>query len=272
MSVTLSNVNISIASKPIVHNISMEIRDGQRVGLIGSSGSGKSMIARAIMGLLPQQASLSGTIIVNGTQVVGMSDNELANLRGAAMGMVFQNPATSLNPLLRVREQIELPLKLHYDLPADDRAARVETMARKVGLPAELLGRFPHQLSGGQQQRVGIATALITSPRLIIADEPTTALDSITQRQIIDLLVSLVDEAHASMLFITHDFSVLAHATQYCYVLGDGEIIERGRTAQLLDAPQHDYTKTLVHAAQTLSLHTDTRSAAHTEGARNERA
>ena len=118
MSVDLQSVNVSIAGRQIVRDVCLQIRDGQRVGLIGSSGSGKSMIARAIMGLLPQDTQLSGSINVNGTQTVGMNDVQLARLRGAAMGMVFQNPAASLNPLLRVREQIELPLKLHYDLPA----------------------------------------------------------------------------------------------------------------------------------------------------------
>ena len=257
MSVDLQSVNVSIAGRQIVHDVCLQIRDGQRVGLIGSSGSGKSMIARAIMGLLPQDAQLSGSINVNGTQTVGMNDVQLARLRGAAMGMVFQNPAASLNPLLRVREQIELPLKLHYDLPAQDRAERVANMAAKVGLPADVLDRFPHQLSGGQQQRVSIATALITSPRLIIADEPTTALDSITQQQILELLVGLVDEAGASTLFVTHDFSVLASATQYCYVLREGSIVDAGRTDALLADPADEYTAMLVTAARALSLHVD---------------
>lgn len=143
MSVDLQSVNVSIAGRQIVRDVCLQIRDGQRVGLIGSSGSGKSMIARAIMGLLPQDTQLSGSINVNGTQTVGMNDVQLARLRGAAMGMVFQNPAASLNPLLRVREQIELPLKLHYDLPAQGRAERVANMAAKVGLPADVLDRFP---------------------------------------------------------------------------------------------------------------------------------
>ena len=245
MSVDLQSVNVSIAGRQIVRDVCLQIRDGQRVGLIGSSGSGKSMIARAIMGLLPQDTQLSGT------QTVGMNDVQLARLRGAAMGMVFQNPAASLNPLLRVREQIELPLKLHYDLPAQDRAERVANMAAKVGLPADVLDRFPHQLSGGQQQRVSIATALI------IADEPTTALDSITQQQILELLVGLVDEAGASMLFVTHDFSVLASATQYCYVLREGSIVDAGRTDALLADPADEYTAMLVTAARALSLHVD---------------
>ncbi len=254
MGVSINHLTIRIGGAPIVSDVHIDVCDGQRVGLIGASGSGKSMIARAMMGLLPVAATVSGSIDVNGEQIVGMQDRDWAALRGAAIGMVFQNPGASLNPLLTVGRQIALPLELHYDLTAEDRQARVLAMMRKVGLdeslpgaslnplltvgrqialPLELhydltaedrqarvlammrkvgldeslIGRHPHELSGGQQQRVGIATALITSPRLIIADEPTTALDSMTQRQIVELLVSLVDEAGAAMLFITHDFS-----------------------------------------------------------------
>ena len=152
--------------------------------------------------------------------------------------MVFQNPGASLNPVLPVGRQVELPLRLHYDLTRSERVERVNAMLAKVGLPADVAAKFPHELSGGQRQRVGIATALITSPRLIVADEPTTALDSITQRQIVDLLVSLVDEAGASMLFITHDFSVLT----------------RAETAAMLAAPQDERTARLVRAARTLTL------------------
>jgi peptide/nickel transport system ATP-binding protein len=144
------------------------------------------------------------------------------------VGAVFQNPAASLNPVMTVAQQIALPLRLHYDLTKAERADRVNALLSKVGLDLDMAGKYPHELSGGQQQRVGIATALITSPRFIIADEPTTALDSITQRQIVDLLTSLVDDAGASMLFITHDFSVLARATTRCYVLDAGRIVESG--------------------------------------------
>ena len=161
----------------------------------------------------------------------------MADLRGRYMGMVFQNPAAALNPVMTVAQQIGLPLYLHYDLSLDERLDRVKAMLDKVGLSQDALLKYPHQLSGGQQQRVGIATALITSPRFIIADEPTTALDSITQRQIVDLLTSLVDDAGASMLFITHDFAVLARATTRCYVLDGGSIAETGTTASLLREP-----------------------------------
>ncbi|MGO4922825.1 ABC transporter ATP-binding protein [Bifidobacterium choerinum] len=255
MGVVVDDLRVAIASRPILHGVHLEVRDGQRVGLVGPSGSGKSMISRAIMGLLPPTAERSGSIELGGRQLVGLPDVEMAALRGAAVGMVFQNPGTSLNPLLTVGRQIALPLALHYELTADEREARVRAMMRKVGLPADLYGRRPHELSGGQQQRVGIATALITSPRLIIADEPTTALDSMTQRQIVDLLVSLVDEAGAALLFITHDFSVLARATRYCYVLDAGRIVEQGRTQALLDDPHTPQARTLVGAARRLTLH-----------------
>ena len=256
MSVSIRNLNIVIDGMPIVHDVDMDIADGERVGLIGSSGSGKSMIAKSIMGLLPLSAQVSGSIDMGGTEIVGASDQAIADLRGRYVGMVFQNPSAALNPVMTVAQQIALPLRLHYDLTKAERAERVNTMLDKVGLDRDVAGTYPHELSGGQQQRVGIATALITSPRFIIADEPTTALDSITQRQIVDLLTSLVDDAGASMLFITHDFSVLARATTRCYVLDAGRIVESGPTTDLLAAPTTLQAQRLVAAARTLTLHT----------------
>ena len=231
MSVDVRGLKITIGGKPIVSDADMTIADGERVGLIGSSGSGKSMIAKAMLGLLPLTAVTNGSIDMGGTEIIGASERALADLRGRYVGAVFQNPAASLNPVMTVAQQIALPLRLHYDLTKAERADRVDALLSKVGLDLDMAGKYPHELSGGQQQRVGIATALITSPRFIIADEPTTALDSITQRQIVDLLTSLVDDAGASMLFITHDFSVLARATTRCYVLDAGRITDsQGRT------------------------------------------
>lgn len=197
MSVSIRNLNIVIDGMPIVHDVDMDIADGERVGLIGSSGSGKSMIAKSIMGLLPLSAQVSGSIDMGGTEIVGASDQAIADLRGRYVGMVFQNPSAALNPVMTVAQQVALPLRLHYDLTRDERLDRVKAMFAKVRLPEDVLNKYPHELSGGQQQRVGIAAALVTSPRLIIADEPTTALDSITQRQIVDLLASLVDDSGA---------------------------------------------------------------------------
>ena len=255
MSVSIRNLNIVINGMPIVHDVDMDIADGERVGLIGSSGSGKSMIAKSIMGLLPLSAQVSGSIDMGGTEIVGASDQAIADLRGRYVGMVFQNPSAALNPVMTVAQQVALPLRLHYDLTRDERLDRVKAMFAKVRLPEDVLNKYPHELSGGQQQRVGIAAALVTSPRLIIADEPTTALDSITQRQIVDLLTSLVDESGASMLFITHDFAVLNRATTRCYVLECGRIAESGDTDALLDQPRTDAGHRLVRSARALSLH-----------------
>lgn len=254
MGVDIRDLRIAIGGKEIVHGVDLSIGDGERVGLIGSSGSGKSMIARAMLGLLPPDVTVAGSVMLGGSEVIGAADRTLADLHGRYTGMVFQNPGASLNPVLPVGRQVELPLRLHYDLTRSERVERVNAMLAKVGLPADVAAKFPHELSGGQRQRVGIATALITSPRLIVADEPTTALDSITQRQIVDLLVSLVDEAGASMLFITHDFSVLTRATTRCVVLDEGSVVETGETAAMLAAPQDERTARLVRAARTLTL------------------
>ena len=210
--------------------------------------------ARAMMGLLPATAQVTGSVELGGTQVIGASDAAVADLRGRYVGMVFQNPSAALNPVMTVAQQVGLPLYLHYDLSLTERSERVTAMLAKVGLGEDVLAKYPHELSGGQRQRVGIATALVTSPRLIIADEPTTALDSITQRQIVDLLTSLVDDAGASMLFITHDFAVLARATTRCYVLDGGSIAETGTTASLLQAPASEPARRLVDAARLLTL------------------
>lgn len=255
MSAVIRHLNIAINGKPIVDDVDLDIADGERVGLVGSSGSGKSMIARAMMGLLPATAQVTGSVELGGTQIVGASDAAVADLRGRYVGMVFQNPAAALNPVMTVAQQVGLPLYLHYDLSLDERSERVTAVLAKVGLGEDVLVKYPHELSGGQRQRVGIATALVTSPRLIIADEPTTALDSITQRQIVDLLTSLVDESGASMLFITHDFAVLNRATTRCYVLENGRIEESGDTTALLDHPHTDAGHRLVQSARALSLH-----------------
>ena len=255
MSAVIRHLNIAINGKPIVDDVDLDIADGERVGLVGSSGSGKSMIARAMMGLLPATAQVTGSVELGGTQIVGASDAAVADLRGRYVGMVFQNPSAALNPVMTVAQQVGLPLYLHYDLSLTERSERVTAMLAKVGLGEDVLAKYPHELSGGQRQCVGIATALVTSPRLIIADEPTTALDSITQRQIVDLLTSLVDESGASMLFITHDFAVLNRATTRCYVLENGRIEESGDTTALLDHPHTDAGHRLVQSARALSLH-----------------
>ncbi|PLS29143.1 ABC transporter ATP-binding protein [Bifidobacterium parmae] len=287
MSVEIFGLHVALGAKEIVHGVDLRIGDGERVGLIGSSGSGKSMIAKSLLGLLPREAALSGAIAMGDTAVLapgaagdGVDDarggrgpaatyadeRTLADLRGRYVGVVFQNPTRALNPVMTVAQIVGLPLYLHYDLTLAERVDRIKAMLDKVGLPQDVLLKRPHELSGGQRQRVGIAAALVTSPRLIIADEPTTALDSITQRQIVDLLVSLVDDAGASMLFITHDFAVLQRATTRCYVLDAGRIVESGATADLLAAPKAAPTRELVAAARMLTLRDDASGRVSGEG------
>lgn len=250
------DLNVTIGGHAVLKRVSLHVDAGERVGLIGASGSGKSMLVKAVTGLLPRTARVDGSLNIGGKRVDTMDDAELADLRGRYVGLVFQNPGAALNPVLTVEQQVCLPLRLHYDLDADERHDRAMTMLERVGLPGRLAGAYPHELSGGQQQRVGIATALITSPRLIIADEPTTALDAIVQRSIIDLLVSLVESAGASMLFITHDFAVLSRATTRCVVIDGGRVVETGGTEDLLRNPGEPATRALVRAAKLLTLGT----------------
>lgn len=254
MSLDIRNLSLSLGDTRILNNVSLSVADGERVGLVGSSGSGKSMLLRAATGLLPSSAHITGSCKLGETQTVGTSDDLLARLRGKYVGVVFQQANRALNPMLSVEEQISLPLRLHYQLDPQDIHRRVCLMLEKVGLASKLASQRTFELSGGQQQRVGIATALITSPRLILADEPTTALDSVTQRDVVDMLTSLVDDMGASMLFVTHDFSVLSRAAQRCYVLDSGRLVDSADVQDLLKNPQVASTKQLVEAARKLTL------------------
>lgn len=254
MSLNIQNLTLNLGKKTILNNVSLQISDGERVGLVGASGSGKSMLLRAATGLLPSETKISGSCVLGGVQTVGASDENLARLRGKYVGVVFQQANRALNPMLSVEEQISLPLRIHYQLDADDVHNRVCVMLEKVGLPQNIISKRTFELSGGQLQRVGIATALITSPRLILADEPTTALDSVTQKEVVNMLTSLVDDMGASMLFVTHDFSVLSKAAKRCYVLDSGRLVDSAEVQDLLENPRVTSTKQLVDAAKKLTL------------------
>lgn len=254
MSLNIQNLTLKLGGKLILDNVSIEISDGERVGLVGSSGSGKSMLIRAITGLLPSNAEISGSCMLGNLQTVKAKDENLASIRGKYVGVVFQQANRALNPMLSVEKQISLPLRIHYNLDDDDIHNRVCIMLEKVGLSKNLASKRTFELSGGQQQRVGIATALITSPRLILADEPTTALDSVTQNEVVRMLASLVDDMGASMLFVTHDFSVLSHAANRCYVLDSGRVVDSENVKNLLDNPRISSTKQLVSAAKKLTF------------------
>lgn len=254
MSLDIKGLSLSIGSSRILSDVSLNVKDGERVGLVGSSGSGKSMLLRAAIGLVPSNCKITGSCRVGNAQTVGANDSALANIRGKYVGVVFQQADRALNPVMSVSEQISLPLRLHYNLEEDDIQNRVKVMLEKVGLGTNILNKRTFELSGGQMQRVGIATALITSPKLILADEPTTALDSVTQKDVVNMLTSLVDNMGASMLFVTHDFSVLSYAATRCYVLDSGRLVDSARVGELLENPKVRSTKQLVLAARALSL------------------
>ena len=224
MSVTIRNLTIVIGGKTIVSHVDLDIADGERVGLIGSSGSGKSMIAKAMMGLLPATAQVSGSIEMGGRRIVGATDADIADLRGRYVGMVFQNPAAALNPVMTVAQQIGLPLYLHYDLTAAERAERIRVMLAKVGLDEDVLRKYPHELSGGQQQRVGIARAFVTRPQVVFADEPTGNLDSKTKTEVMDMICSFARDFNQTIVLVTHDDNMAQYADRIVTLL-DGRII-----------------------------------------------
>ncbi|ANN21418.1 ABC transporter ATP-binding protein [Amycolatopsis orientalis] len=227
----------------LVRGVSFGIARGERVGLIGESGSGKSLTALSIMGLLPEELAASGSVKLDGRELLGASEKELSRLRGNEMSMVFQEPMTALNPAMRVGAQVAEPLRIHRNGRKDP-----EALLDSVGLPGTSRA-YPHQLSGGQRQRVILAIALANDPKLLICDEPTTALDVTVQAQILELILDGVRERECALLFITHDLAVVAKVCERVLVMLDGEIVESGTTREVLTAPQHDYTKKLLAAS-----------------------
>lgn len=238
-----------------VANVSLSVRQGEVVCLVGESGSGKSITAHAIMGLLPKGfRPPTGRIVFEGEDILGASSRRMRELRGAGMGMIFQEPMTALNPVHTVGRQIEEVLRVHLSLPASERFARVVASMDEVGLPQpeRLYHAFPHQLSGGQRQRVLIAAALILGPRLLIADEPTTALDVTTQAQILEQIRELQRRRGMGVLFITHDIGVVAEIADRVIVMKSGQVVESGGTRSILVRPQADYTRMLIAAVPSL--------------------
>jgi peptide/nickel transport system ATP-binding protein len=232
-----------------VSDVSFSVAAGEIVCLVGESGSGKSVIAFSAMGLLPKTLPITaGAIELQGENLVGATELRLRELRCTRMGMIFQEPMTALNPVMRCGDQIDEVLREHTRLSAAERRAKIIAMIEQVHLPdpARMVGSFPHQLSGGQRQRIMIAMALILGPSLLIADEPTTALDVTTQAQTLKLIKELQRDRGTGVLFITHDFGVVAEIADRVAVLKYGELVEMGTTAQILSAPQHPYTQMLI--------------------------
>ncbi|GAA5039313.1 ABC transporter ATP-binding protein [Microbacterium fluvii] len=251
MSLEVRDLVVEIDGHRVVDGVSFAVPDGARVGLIGESGSGKSMTALAVLGLLPDGATASGSIRWNGREILGLPDRELAQLRGDEIGIVFQEPRTALNPIRTVGRQIGESIRIHEKASKKDAAARAIAEARRVALPdpERIVSRYPHQLSGGQRQRVAIAMALACRPRLLIADEPTTALDVTIQAEILALLRALVDETEMSLVFITHDLAVLSQIATHGVVLEHGRVVEEAPVATLLSAPASPITQGLLRDA-----------------------
>lgn len=251
MTLSVRDLVVEIDGRRVVDGISFEVSDGARLGLIGESGSGKSLTALAVLGLLPDGATARGSIRWNGTELIGMRDRELAQLRGDDIGIVFQEPRTALNPIRTVGRQIAESIRIHERVGRREARDRAIAEAARVRLPdpESIIDRYPHQLSGGQRQRVAIAMALACRPRLLIADEPTTALDVTIQSEILSLLLSLVDEEGMSLVFITHDLAVLAQVATEGVVLEDGRVVEAAPVKTLLTAPTSPITQGLLRDA-----------------------
>ena len=251
MTLEVNDLVVRIDGRPVVDGISFEVAEGARLGLIGESGSGKSLTALAILGLLPDGATASGSIRWNGTELIGMRDRELATLRGDEIGIVFQEPRTALNPIRTVGRQIAESIRIHEGIGRREARDRAIQEAARVRLPdpESIVDRYPHQLSGGQRQRVAIAMALACRPRLLIADEPTTALDVTIQAEILSLLLNLVKEEGMSLVFITHDLAVLAQVATEGVVLEDGRVVEAAPVRTLLSAPVSPITRGLLRDA-----------------------
>jgi peptide/nickel transport system permease protein len=235
---------------PAVRGISLHVKRGECLGLIGESGSGKSVTALSVMGLVASPPGIiqSGAIYVDNEDVLAMSQTRLISLRGSRVSYVFQDPLTTLHPMYPVGRQVEEAIAAHQSLGANERRERAVALLEKVGIPEarERAKHYPHQLSGGQRQRIGIAMALANDPDVIIADEPTTALDVTVQARILELLRDLQRERGMALLFITHDFGVVSEICDRVAVMKDGEIVETGETRAVLANPQHDYTKRLI--------------------------
>jgi len=243
-----------------VDNVSLDIRSGQSFGLVGESGCGKSVTAHSIIRLIPDPPGriVGGSIRFEGADLLRKSEREMRSIRGCRISMIFQEPMTALNPVFTVGDQVGEVIRLHRRLSREETRERVIEMFKLVGIPApdSRLDDYPHQMSGGMRQRIMIAMALSCNPRLMIADEPTTALDVTIQAQILELMNKLKNETGASILFITHDLGVIAEMTEVVAVMYAGRIVEFADVATLFDSPKHPYTAGLLNSIPILGRKT----------------
>ena len=252
--VSVSNLSLTVGQggREIVSGVSFEVAPGEMVGIVGESGSGKTQAARAIMGLTPAPLVVAGgAILFEGVDVTRADPAVLRKLRGARIGMVFQEPMTSLNPSMPIGRQLDEGLKLHRrSLSAAARRERILEMLRRVGIsdPNAAMDAWPHEFSGGMRQRMMLASVMLLEPALLIADEPTTALDAVVQRDVLELMVDLTREHNTAVLMISHDLPMVARYTERMVVMQHGKVLEAGTTAGILERPQHPYTRKLLEA------------------------
>ncbi|MBR6707617.1 MAG: ABC transporter ATP-binding protein [Clostridia bacterium] len=237
-----------------VNDVSLNVPEGKIVGIVGESGCGKSMTARSVMGLIRYPGRvISGSILLDGRELVGMPEKEKRALRGSKMSMIFQEPMTSLNPVMKVGRQVEEAIRIHDKVTAEEAARRSVEILTSVGVPEakKRCSCYPHQLSGGLRQRVMIAMAMILGPRLLIADEPTTALDVTVEAQILQLMRTL-SLGGTGILLISHDLGVIAQLCDHVYVMYAGRMVESADVAELFDRPLHPYTRGLLNSVRSL--------------------
>jgi peptide/nickel transport system ATP-binding protein len=251
LSVEGLRLEVARSGLEVVKTVSFSVAPGEIVGIVGESGSGKTLAARAIMGLEPPAIRrTAGEIRFEGREVTKLSPKELRDLRGARIGMVFQEPMTSLNPSMTIGRQLDEGLALHRNLTPDERRKLVLDMLTRVGIrdPEGALNSYPHQFSGGMRQRIMLASVMLLKPALLVADEPTTALDAVVQRDVMELMVELIRARGTAVLMISHDLSMVARYTDRIIVMCKGEIVEEGATQDLLRQPKHPYTRKLLAA------------------------
>lgn len=239
-----------------VNGVNFTVEHGEKVGLIGESGSGKSMICLTIQGLQPAAARLAGAIEFDGHDILSADDAEMRKLRGNEMGAVFQEPMTALNPVLPIWRQLVTANLHHGKIDNKQAKQRAIELAGMVGLPnpKAIIERFPHELSGGQRQRVVIAMAISAEPSLVLADEPTTALDATVAAKVLELMARLCDELGSALILVTHDMAVASTTCDRLLVMRHGELVENGPTKQIISAPQAGYTQDLLAAARSTGL------------------
>ena len=248
----VDKLTIKFGDKTVVNSLSFDLDAGDSLGIIGESGSGKTMIALAIIGLLPDSASFSGSIRLDGEELLSLGDKRMSALRGSKVSMMFQEPLTALNPLMRIGNQIARPLRIHDQLSANESLKRAIELCASVGLPdpEHVIRAYPHQLSGGQRQRVGLAIAIACNPKLLIVDEPTTALDMTVQKEVLQTINELVKQHSTSLVFISHDLPVVSTMTETIAVMQSGDCVEQALMSALFHQPQHEYSKRLVDLAR----------------------